>query len=391
MSIHKLQRNDERGFSLVEMALVMIISGFMFAVVAAAYNAQLKNNEQELVFENARELEGALFEFVSNARRYPCPADPTLGPGDANYGRENCGPAFGSVQRITVPWDSNNDLVNDTILIGSFPFETVMPMLFGSDMSATNTIDPWGSKYTYAVTEVLTSALTYNDFWGTINIIDEFGNDILDVPNTVHAVLVSHGKNRRSGYALNGTQIDPFPILPPGPPPPPGMVAVSEVENANNDGIFYAGLIRETDDVSTHNDDFVLYVMNRSLDLWPIIGSNGMENPTFFVTNSNPGSVGIGIQNPVERLEVAGDIMAGGIRANQICDTTGNNCMPVSRLAGEDAEMQCPPGQVVTAFANNQRVCETVFSSQPTNISCPPGQYLNGFSNLGNVNCYPIP
>lgn len=376
------------GFTLVELALVMIISGLMLSVIAAAYKAQLNSDQQEILYERSQEIQGALFEYLANAKRYPCPANPTLGPSDANYGKEDC-----AYKVVATTRDANNDGALDNVLIGSLPFEDMGAFLFNSELTAGDTIDPWGHKFLYAVTQNLTDAGKYNDFWGTIRVVDEYGNSIIQPTDSVHAVIISHGKNGKGSYTISGQAVENFNLLtPPGPPPPPGSITVSEIENGNDDGTFLAGLVNDS---SLHyNDDYLYYIVNRSSDLWPIVGSNlDPVNTIYYVTNANPENVGVGIQNPGEKLDINGNLRAQRMRAEKICDTTGLDdlCMEVGVLAADDPDMNCPPGEAAISISNNKTQCVPLFNAATTDVSCPVGEYLNGFTNKGAVICIPFP
>ena len=379
---------NDKGFTLVEIAVVMLISSFLFAITFKAYSVVLDQSEAMTLYENNRILQSALTEFRSITGRYPCPADPTLAPGNVIYGIENCG-----INIVNVGRDANGDTVNDNILVGSFPFDTILPLLDSSDMTATHALDPWKNKYTYVVTENLTNVVTYNDAFGTIRILDEFRESAITPADRAHLLILSHGENGRGGYSANGTLIDPFPVLPIVPPPPPGAMALSEVENANGDGTFLSGL-SYAQNSAFPNDDYISYMVNQQSSLWQIVGIDpAFVPPLFFVANTTPGNVGVGVLDPTERLEIDGNVQGQDFRAEMFCDEAGLNCMPLSRIGGNDPEMRCAGGgEAVVAIANNAVVCGTAFAPGPIAPSmCNPAtEYMNGFSNLGNAICFPL-
>jgi len=392
------QRHGNQGFTLLEIAFVMIISGLLYVVAFNAYKYALNQDEATILYENTREMEGALLEFVARTGRYPCPADPRAAPGDANYGTEACALPFNV---FATPRDANNDTVPDNVLIGAYPYQTILNILacatctMNSKMTAANMFDPWGNKFTYAVTQNLTSVLTYNDSWGTIKVIDEYGQDIIDPIESAHTVLISHGKNGRGAYAASGQRVDPFtilpPVIPPPPPPPPGTIIANEIENANADGTFMVGLRNESNVM--YNDDYVSFLKYNTSSLWQIVGGTFVTGTLQFqISNINPGNVGVGTDTPTEQLEILGNIRSWQMRATEFCDENDATiCMPVSRLAGDDPEMDCGPGQAINSISFSSANCTTVFPA-PVAATCDPlTEYMVGFSNLGNAICEPRP
>jgi prepilin-type N-terminal cleavage/methylation domain-containing protein len=77
-----------RGFSLVEMALVLLIVGLLASVFLPATNAMLDNNRRKETRAKLEALEQALLRFVIVNRRLPCPANGALAAGNVEQGLE---------------------------------------------------------------------------------------------------------------------------------------------------------------------------------------------------------------------------------------------------------------------------------------------------------------
>lgn len=77
-----------RGFSLVEMALVLLIVGLLAAVFLPATNTFLDNNRRKETRAKLEALEQAMVRFVMVNRRLPCPADGVQGAANPTSGVE---------------------------------------------------------------------------------------------------------------------------------------------------------------------------------------------------------------------------------------------------------------------------------------------------------------
>ncbi len=100
-----------RGFSLVEMALVLLIVGLLAAVFLPATNTFLENNRRKETRAKLEALEQAMVRFVLANRRLPCPADGTQGTANPTSGVEQRNSAVTparctSMTSGVVPWRS---------------------------------------------------------------------------------------------------------------------------------------------------------------------------------------------------------------------------------------------------------------------------------------------
>ncbi len=405
--------HKSRGFTTIELAIVIIVFGLVTTTVMLAFGLY---NKQKIASDTKQALEisrQAMDEFRSMYGAYPCPADPTLTPGHADYGRESRAPGCifpdmtcacqeipGKVRRVDgedTAVDTNTNA--DPVFVGAVPFATLVDpdrnpgggfrgVMFTPITDSTSS-DGWSHKLTYEVSGNLAESDQYNARYGAIDIVDEFGNSLTDTGKFAHLALISHGENGRGSYTREGIAVENCPATLPAPDPSDVATPVSEIENCNTTATVLDGLRNEKN--HSYNDDVVTFLFSESADLW------GYGTDITQIHNLNPGYVGIGTNDPRERLEVKGDITAFETQARTFCDVTGNeaDCMPPETIGGDglnNASMQCPPGEVVTKIENNAVDCDPPFSTLITNVTCqtaPDGTQflLKGVSTANGPEC----
>jgi len=428
-----MYNNREAGFTLIEISLVLLISGIILSASAYFLKIYTTNLKHETTLENIEISQAALSEYIAVEGVYPCPADPTLAPSDANYGISQCRSTADLTNNpddcIGVPGnivctsdfsrDSDNNGSADLIMIGAFPFRTIFERDLTTPYNEFNKIDGFGSLLSYAVTEEMTNNSRYNFLnpvnlnYGSIRIIDENAISLTVPDDSAHYVLFSHGDNKKGAYSREGVQAEDctVPSVVAGAPPvvpPPGPSANNiqvDVENCdNNDAIFVKG-IRSSANTSSYNDDILFYEVSGILPLWKKSFNSTSTNNIIYNTNTGP--VGIGTDNPTYQLHVMGDLSAeSALISDRYCDgddlgdsdsdpTNGDNntCLLPSAIAGTGSSCGAP-NTAAYAIQDNEVVCRTVDWVTP-NKSCSPisvagtptASFLNGFSNLGNIYC----
>ncbi|MBI1300953.1 MAG: hypothetical protein GC137_04750 [Alphaproteobacteria bacterium] len=170
-------KRGQAGFTLFEIAAYVILSGMLFLAGLMLYKAY---NTYSLDEENKRRLdvlELALNDFYISEGRYPCPASFTAGPGDLNYGVEQCrslvdktanpdscvGVPTGVYCTTNFTRDADNNGNNDVVLTGAFPFTTVFDVLnpIGNpykksrDFSHKDGTDAYGFHLSYGGGEII--------------------------------------------------------------------------------------------------------------------------------------------------------------------------------------------------------------------------------------------
>lgn len=396
----KHPKDRQGGFTLIELALVMIISGSFMAAAAVAFTNYTIQKRVEHTKESMAVVKTAMSEFRSLTGRYPCPAPLTAAPGDATYGVEDCTP---DASFIVEGRDANMDgqTSDDQVFIGAIPVVTIMQTNQDALLPHKNVIDGYGNKFTYVVSARLTVGGSYNDFYGAIYMVDEHDNSLTRPDGSAHMAVISHGENGRGAYTRDGQLFAGCTSGVPTETPPATATDKSDTENCDGDATFMNGL-RRTDRFSM-NDDFSDFAISKSTAPWKYTGAIVIptnipvdpSNPSGpkkvqvinQISNANVGGrVGFGTADPDTELHFSSSIRAHSIRAAEICDAGGTDCMPIETLAGNVADMTCPSGQAVVEISNNKVTCGNIPYSY-TESSCLDTQMMYGISNLGKVLC----
>lgn len=390
---------DCAGFTNVELLVYFVFFSLTVGLLFHLYNVYASGRSKDATWQALEMSRGALSTFLSEQKKYPCPARLDLGPDDPGYGVADCNgvPSFASPGR-------DADLANgdDLVMVGAVPFKTLLDPdgvpASGDEteikdesgdaffFSERHTVDGWGNKLTYLVTANLTSETSYDDYHGAIPVTDETGIDLTAPAKSAHFALISHGIDGRGARTRDGGLRSPCnrfftaPIL-------------NQTENCDhNDPKILIGL--RNSHPSYYYDDSVRFIVRQTSTLWKVTGAIPMDNGTpgdttddYFTTlvqNANAGFVRVGGAGvPTQKLTINGALRGINVAATEICDESGTDCMPVTRLGGDDPEMKCPnPNQAIAKIESNQVFCENVFPNPITSVSCPtPGDYIAGISN----------
>lgn len=195
-----------RGFTLVEMAMVLMIVGLLLGGLIPTLTAQMESQRISETRKQMDEIQQALIGYAIINGRLPCPADPTIATGQGGAGAERTPPCTGNDSAGVLPWatlgvDETDAWGNRYTYRVSSDFADAVGTTFGEDIA-----------YGCVSTRICTPANTpqYSSFalcsCGTLNVRSAAtgGTSVaIDAP----VVIISHGKNSAGAYTQQGTQL----------------------------------------------------------------------------------------------------------------------------------------------------------------------------------------
>lgn len=352
-------RKGQGGFTLLDLSVSMIVIGLIGAGALQTYRLYAETKDYGNTLTSFGGLQTAMANFYYENGFYPCPADITMEPGDADYGLavSPCNTGGPPGQYVS----------------GGIPFKDLkIPMEFA--------IDGWKNKIVYTVTRRLTNAGTYEIDRGFLNIVgvDADGNDVTYTPDSngyeAHYVIYSAGNDGAGAITAEGQ--------PSGAACPDAGTQPRQNENCDGDSTFFhSNFALSKAENENYYDDIVMYATNAPSRIWV-----EQQNGTDIVTGL---SIGIGTDAPTVALDVAGDILAdsGNVLADRICDRADapDNCFEPDMIGGTGENCGAAG---IRGIRNGEIVCATAVlpeSAVPRN--CGEGQYVIGIDSDGNLDC----
>ncbi len=216
------KRSMNRGFSLVEMAVVLAIISLLMAGLLPMISGQVDQQHRTETRRQLDEIRAALVGFAATQTppRLPCPANPTKATGTTGAGIEDCtiAPVAG-------------------VMTGVLPWVTL----------GTSETDAWGRRFTYAVPASSVGSFTAGFTLASsspINALALAGGSA--IASGVPAVIVSHGVNGAGAYLPTGTQL-------------PVSTNTDEADNSNGGNTFVSH------EESPTYDDLVVWISPNTL------------------------------------------------------------------------------------------------------------------------------
>lgn len=221
-------REQQSGFTLVELAMVMLIIGLLLGGLIPTLSTQMESQRINETRRQLDEIKEALAGFAVANGRLPCPTD---------------GTAAGGGELVT----GTGTAATCTLTKGVLPWSTL----------GVSETDGWGRRFTYRVSQGVNSnfadgadgtGASCNIAAGVsfqlcssanLNVLATSGGS--NVASSVPAVVLSHGKNGLGAYPGGGGNAI-------------GTASGDEGENADDDNIFVSK------DHSANFDDQVVWL-----------------------------------------------------------------------------------------------------------------------------------
>lgn len=234
--------SSPRGFTLLELAVVLVIVGTMLTLGIAAFNAQVTTSAYTKTKAKMEVIKDALIVHLAIHDRLPCP-DTIDTPANMPFnGKENCGAADYGV----VPFAQ----------LG-LPPEAV--------------IDGWDNLIYYKVSSgtpnwTVPRIIAPTDAGSIVLQTRDNSGNLFDISTQLVAVLISHGKNGQGAFTKKGTRT----VTP---------SSDDESENTDDDNTFVTRPLSEDTSASGGGtfDDLVVPVSSGEL-IGPLIKSGQLKS-----------------------------------------------------------------------------------------------------------------
>jgi prepilin-type N-terminal cleavage/methylation domain-containing protein len=216
--------NHQGGFTLIELAIVLVIIGVLLGSFLGTLGARIDNARRTETLEALDKIKLSLYGFAMSQSpiRLPC-------PDTDNDGLEDM--AGASCSTLSSP--------------GNLPWATL----------GISRGDAWGSNFSYWVADLYSNAAGFTlatDATGVAQVNDSIGGNVLS--NNVAAVIMSHGKNMYGSIDVNNVARSAVPA---------GAAYDDERENLDADGaapVLFISRSVASEEAITAYDDMLVWI-----------------------------------------------------------------------------------------------------------------------------------
>lgn len=223
--------HSSRGFTLAEMAIVVLLVGILLTFGVGLVQAQLENSAISVTKKRQEAIRDALIGYLGKYRRLPCPESALTPPPASNLALD------GIEDRLNTPAGTPPVPIPTQkcfTTFGTLPFVTL-------GLSREMALDGWNNFFTYQLTNTpydWTRTASFNTGnQGGITVNDRLNIAVVPYPTPAVVVLVSHGKNGAGAFTVKGTR-NALPVA----------SDVDQLENTSNNAVF---MRREISDSTT--------------------------------------------------------------------------------------------------------------------------------------------
>ncbi len=362
-----INRNKKNsGFTIIEIAISFVIATFIFIPLMSIIVQRDKERSEATENDYSDRIVASLSMYLRQNGYYPCPADPTLEPGNANFGREmRAGITCNVAAPVTAPPSTKN------VYIGALPVTDLgLPYYVAANKKN------W--KYIYAITGDLTDPTTF-DGEGGIEVENDFGNP----SDTVPFIVVNPGEDGKGAYTISG-----------GLSNISCLAASNQAKDKENcdydDAVFLDGAtnVKDTPTAIDYFDDKLAYnTISKKSSHW-VITKNLQTAGKIEISNRNGGNIGVGLTStPTNKLHIRD--AAGGTAMRVEADYTGkggkveaqDNITVADTLNAENIT-----GTNNTIFRTNN-FCMGEAMSSGAGYACCLGEIWNDPSTAASEDC----
>lgn len=302
--------NKQRGFTLIELSIVMVALGLLIAPLFSYISAQV--NIKRAIKEEAvnQRVLSALAVYAKQKGFYPCPSNPASAVGADDFGRGRDSDYSDGSGGDGVCNESNIVSVGG-VFIGGLPVrELGLPSRFAANTQS------W--KYSYAIT----ADLTKNASAIGVITVKEPGLVLNNITTSAPFVIVNHGPDGKGTFSLYGAK-----------GPACGNTA-RDSENCEhndssvgNDTIFIDANFADVHNINDtdYYDDSISYTLVDEDATYWLTTNNLDANGRLNIINRNDGNVGVGDFSPADLPQDKLHVRGGDIYVQEgvVFDTSG--------------------------------------------------------------------
>lgn len=300
----------------------MVIMALVGGAALTLLMAQVDSQRQATTRVRQDAIRIALTNFISRNSRLPCPADPTLAPGSANYGVEAATPgtctgitsngtAPGTVVTGLVPWVSLG-LAADAVTDGFFNQISYQVVLSATNLKPESVAGMRGFITLHSSGPGVLGAPT------TGNQINDCSGGVATNPCAAVVALVSHGKNGYGAYLSGGARSST------------AGTGADEQANADNDSRFVR---KDFSDASANPFDDIVVALTPN-DLLTPLTQNGS------------------IKDAKATLSASFEVFRGAIVAYAVANRAGAPGAYLYNLPPSIASISLPPAAKLDPWGN---------------------------------------
>lgn len=237
-----------RGFTLLELAISVVIIGLIMAGILSGYAVSYKKEQLSRTQKNIESVNDAITAFQQEYGYLPCPADPNdpaMVAGDCSV------PAAAGTNPATGLAAANTGVAGQRMRMGVIPITVLNAGGIAGNtvqlVSGEQAVDGWNNRLAYAIVEGMgVPGGMLPGVNGSLSLIDRDGNAI---DGTAKYLVLSRGEDGIGAYSKTGALRNPC------------AGGSQDVENCNADSSFRSIGVAGTRSTSGDNnnfDDFVL-------------------------------------------------------------------------------------------------------------------------------------